>query len=601
MPRKLSHGNVIEGTTDVLFILNEKLIVEKTLIEGKRKTWIVNNYSANSTNSTAVTNSNSNNIKTNDSDNINSNDSDDTDGIRTIYYTEPVVEYFDHSIYYLIEGYDVRLFKHPGTPVFYEGHDKYWIIEDDPIRKKYYTQPTFSTIEGHADRWFINDGTKPYYREPHSTQVITNDPFYTIDIDERIPKFHYRENPGDATYHPAVEHHWYVDDYTNIKYYEEIESSGPHEDVYYYIDLDYPRIKYQNSPGDAITKWNIYFNGHLYDTSDTNPEITHNPSVPGVWRVYNNEKTINVNFNPNKEGEIKHNVVQYYTIDNITGEGVHYDEYPVTEITDKWYFVDTETRNMGNPHFKNYYLGAEMPGIIYNGPDDNPHIYESLPVEGWYIINSNYGDWVGPFDYEPSLSQIKKPITYWLIENDITNPYFKEDFGDDGAPIVTPHVSYQNWELYDNNGKLIMIFENNEPSVELEVVPQLETWSITYIKNSTEISHGFNLEPTVQQIWYFENISTIYTQAPSVEEVTSGEYYTIVYKYDGDGHQAGDIVDDHITGIGYEFNNVEDLKRKLFDIAKSIDEFNALKLNCLAKSKCFLPGEAIEVIVEQLL
>ena len=62
-----------------------------------------------------------------------------------------------------------------------------------------------------------------------------------------------------------------------------------------------------------------------------------------------------------------------------------------------------------------------------------------------------------------------------------------------------------------------------------------------------------------------------------------------------------DIVDENVTGIGYEFNNIEDFRQKLFDVTKCIDVINELKLNCLQKSKQFLPNEAIEIIVEQLL
>lgn len=62
-----------------------------------------------------------------------------------------------------------------------------------------------------------------------------------------------------------------------------------------------------------------------------------------------------------------------------------------------------------------------------------------------------------------------------------------------------------------------------------------------------------------------------------------------------------DIVDEHVTGIGYDFNNVDDMKRKLFEVTKYISEINALKMNCLQKSKQFLPNEVIEIIVEQLL
>lgn len=62
-----------------------------------------------------------------------------------------------------------------------------------------------------------------------------------------------------------------------------------------------------------------------------------------------------------------------------------------------------------------------------------------------------------------------------------------------------------------------------------------------------------------------------------------------------------DIVDEHVTGMGYEFDNVEALKRKLSDITKRIDEVNAMKVNCLQKSRQFLPNEAIKIIVDRLL
>ena len=62
-----------------------------------------------------------------------------------------------------------------------------------------------------------------------------------------------------------------------------------------------------------------------------------------------------------------------------------------------------------------------------------------------------------------------------------------------------------------------------------------------------------------------------------------------------------DIVDDHVTGIGYEFNNIEDLKQKLLDIENCTEGVNVLKLNCLRKSKQYLPNEAIKIIVKQLL
>lgn len=61
-----------------------------------------------------------------------------------------------------------------------------------------------------------------------------------------------------------------------------------------------------------------------------------------------------------------------------------------------------------------------------------------------------------------------------------------------------------------------------------------------------------------------------------------------------------DIVDENITGLGYEICKTQELTQRLVDIQGDIDSFLALKKNCLEKSKCFLPGQAIRVILEAL-
>lgn len=62
-----------------------------------------------------------------------------------------------------------------------------------------------------------------------------------------------------------------------------------------------------------------------------------------------------------------------------------------------------------------------------------------------------------------------------------------------------------------------------------------------------------------------------------------------------------DIINDNQTGIGYKFNNVEDLKKKLWDITNGTLDINALKLNCLNKSKEYTSKEAIKTLLSQLL
>ena len=61
-----------------------------------------------------------------------------------------------------------------------------------------------------------------------------------------------------------------------------------------------------------------------------------------------------------------------------------------------------------------------------------------------------------------------------------------------------------------------------------------------------------------------------------------------------------DIVDEGVTGIGYEFDDKEDLYNKLLSILNSLDEFNALKINCIKKSERYLPKTVIKAIVNNI-
>lgn len=59
-----------------------------------------------------------------------------------------------------------------------------------------------------------------------------------------------------------------------------------------------------------------------------------------------------------------------------------------------------------------------------------------------------------------------------------------------------------------------------------------------------------------------------------------------------------DVIDDSRTGIGYEFNNENQLEEILFNAAGNPDFLLGLKNNCLAKAKNYIPESAIRVMVE---
>lgn len=61
-----------------------------------------------------------------------------------------------------------------------------------------------------------------------------------------------------------------------------------------------------------------------------------------------------------------------------------------------------------------------------------------------------------------------------------------------------------------------------------------------------------------------------------------------------------DVVDDKKTGIGFEFDNVENFNNIIFDIAKNPKILLDMKLGCIDKAKMYLPTAVIKVLTQQL-
>ena len=61
-----------------------------------------------------------------------------------------------------------------------------------------------------------------------------------------------------------------------------------------------------------------------------------------------------------------------------------------------------------------------------------------------------------------------------------------------------------------------------------------------------------------------------------------------------------DIVDTDITGVGYKFDNPNELKQKLLKIEKRVNDFNALKVNCLSKSSQYTPSVALKCMIDNI-
>lgn len=133
-----------------------------------------------------------------------------------------------------------------------------------------------------------------------------------------------------------------------------------------------------------------------------------------------------------------------------------------------------------------------------------------------------------------------------------------------------------------------------------------------------------------QQTEWFENLKTRFTSEinyggvipfdKSVE--TLKKYYMLVFPTlfftEGipgtiiDGYAAGipvlsskwesfeDVVDDGNTGVGYDFGDIEALKKALVDCAEKKAQINLLKTKCLLKSKQFTIECAMKVLFDNL-
>lgn len=61
-----------------------------------------------------------------------------------------------------------------------------------------------------------------------------------------------------------------------------------------------------------------------------------------------------------------------------------------------------------------------------------------------------------------------------------------------------------------------------------------------------------------------------------------------------------DVIDENITGIGYEFDNIGDLRNKLLAIYEDSSYLDSMRYNCVEKAKEYLPDLAIRPLIERI-
>lgn len=478
MPRKVVNGHIVEDTTDILFILNEKLLVETTLGDGNPKTWILNNYG---------------------------------DG-KIVYYSEPTVHHTDQSHYWMIEGDDEHYYTHPGNPTNHPGNSAYWTIEGDPQYFEYPVYPAYTHHEGNPQYWTINSSQQMYYSEPKVQLHPSTNTYYTIDLD--VLEQHYNTYP-EIQHTDAIPEYWTIShmgvEDTEHKYYREIEViSGTEASTYYTIDLDPEQTQYENDPGTATSTlvkdeyWTI-------DLDDPTVEYTTEPDDPVTHQGTDDSWIVNGTdvfpFDPTDE--FIYNKESYWTT-SATGN-TQYATNPVTAHTTQTYWRDTNPDNARSSLYKDYYIISKPTWIMVRAS-----VNGKLP--GYYII-SNYGE-IGPFSNQPIIQSFENSLDYWLIEGDTTNPYFEE-------VTATETISAESWSITYNNRTYVY---NSNPTVQYQAGTPT-TYTVT-IGSTTNTYYEL---PTIQHYpaqytWKFDDIDTIFTSEPHVITHTQGGmYYQVVY------------------------------------------------------------------------
>lgn len=61
-----------------------------------------------------------------------------------------------------------------------------------------------------------------------------------------------------------------------------------------------------------------------------------------------------------------------------------------------------------------------------------------------------------------------------------------------------------------------------------------------------------------------------------------------------------EIIDEGVTGLGYEFDNVDAFEKLLDKIACNPQIIINLKRNCVRKAKMFLPEEVLNILIKNI-
>lgn len=60
-----------------------------------------------------------------------------------------------------------------------------------------------------------------------------------------------------------------------------------------------------------------------------------------------------------------------------------------------------------------------------------------------------------------------------------------------------------------------------------------------------------------------------------------------------------DVVDEGVTGIGYDFDNADQFEKILLEVAQNPNVLLNMKENCIRKAKDYIPELAIQIMTEK--
>lgn len=492
---KLPRRNVgtDKDTTDVLLILNEKLIVEKTISAGTAKTWILS-----------------------------------TDPEK-VYYSEPVLNHTDKSQWYTINEEPEKYYsapqktEHPGTSGFYT-------INEESTH--YATKPEVVYHEGFSTYHTINDSTQKYYGDkPVKTKLFKSIEHYTINSDTTVydvkpdvvmdSATYYTINDGTTQYDSAeiishtdaVPEYWTIDTDTT-QFYEDPTDLLTYVEKSSFWTINGRTERYLIEPvieqHTAYEYWTVAV-GETSKIYLSNPDVYSRRRSDGASSVYYDEYYISSD-DYGDEGPFDtlpvktpySQALDYWTISQDTNEERYFVRPIVTETTLQaahWTYSGKDYYTESKPTV-NHTAGVDATWTILvneGEASEDTIVYnidpKIIPHGGTYSVKVGEETVVSGLTVEPTINTIVESIPYYVVnvtgdtEYD-TEPMINTIEGEESYSTVNstppnPNRYATSPEIHEHPGSdttwTVSVNDNvysSDPTVNSHTDPTLDYWTI---------------------------------------------------------------------------------------------------------------------------